>query len=115
MPVDGPPEPNNTLSGGGNLDFDGAAGRGLVHRRHHTAYVWFESGPSRIPDYHDGDTSAREILLSANVLVRRHEHIEPSDLGCREEITVADRSPALLGGRSDVWCARCRRIGTGVP
>ena len=102
MPVDGPPEPNNTLSGGGNLDFDVAAGRGLVHRRHQTADVWFESGPSRIPNHHDSDTSACEILLIAKVLVRRHEYIEPSELGCREELTVPERGPVLLGGRSDV-------------
>ena len=71
--------------------------------------------PARRRQDNDGKLSALEVLLVAQVLVRRDEDIETIGLGNCEQFTISKRRPALLAGGSNCVVWKMRATGTGVP
>ena len=47
-----------------------------VDRRHHALHLAPEYWPTRLTKHDDGDAAMRKILLVANVLVGRQQHVE---------------------------------------
>jgi hypothetical protein len=67
----------------GNIDSDMTSKGGGVDRFDNTLHVRAQLRPLLAPKNHNCDFSSREILLIANMFVRRQEHIEAGVFGSR--------------------------------
>ena len=66
-----------------------------VHGCNDSLDVQAHDRPRRVSKHNESDRSAREVLLMANVLVGRQEHIESAGFGGVEQLAVAQPVPAL--------------------
>jgi hypothetical protein len=71
-----------------------AAGRGRVHCYDNLRNVRFDEAPSPLTQYNNRDLPAREILLVAEILVRRNQHLEPRGLGLIQQLAVSQLFPS---------------------
>lgn len=60
-----------------------------------------QRGPVIGAEFEDGDPLAAKPILTANVLVRRDQNVEPLPLGSPQEIAVAQLMPTHLKGVPD--------------
>lgn len=88
--------PRNRKSTHGNLDLAVAPGCGLLYSRHDQIDERLQPWPLRIHDDDDGHSPPGQPLLVPQILVRCHEDVEALGLSDRQQLTVAERRPALL-------------------
>lgn len=79
-----------------NFHFEIATRRGCIHRSHDPFNVAAQNGPLLIADYHKRDFPALQVLLVADVLVRREQNFETFRLGCRDQLAVNEAIPSAF-------------------
>ncbi len=80
----------------GNFDFEIAARGGRIHNLKNSLKMEFDVGPLLVSENHNGNLAPGQILLVANVLVRRQEQIVASLFSFSPLLTILKFMPADL-------------------
>jgi len=71
-----------------NFHLGKAARRRCVHRRNHLRHVRLDECPAALPEHDNGNLAARQILLIAEVLVGRHEHVKACGFSLVKQFSI---------------------------